>query len=1126
MKKSNKKLADKYDIQEKLGSGGMGIVYKAYDKENDRDVAIKILSPLKNKEENRSRLRREFRSLSNLEHPNIIKVYEYEIQSQNSYLVMEYLSGKNLIQWRKEQTHVETDKILDIIYQICSALEYIHSSGIIHRDLKPQNLMFVDETHEKMKLMDFGLVHTSYDTQIITHTGDMLGTPAYMSPEIISGKKADYRSDIYSLGIILYELLAGHLPFSGNLFSVIYKQTNEPPPPLPSNLKIPKLLAKMLFKTLKKDPADRFQSVTEIIHILSELSPTQISEPSRKIPRKADQIYQSNLTGRTDQLNKIHEILKKTMENPQILFIFGNFGSGKSRLMNEAIANFRDMNIKFLKIKLKKDETLAYNAISKITHKLIRLVFTKKYENLKMTLKDYAGEIIKVAPQLTNYEDFGDISPSQALGQAEDKLRLFESIRAFWVKCSREFAFAIIVDNLEFIDELSLEFLSYFIHNMNANPILLTFLGIKRNFSSPLKDAINTWQALSNATTLSLKNLSKSDVKKMVQTMLYGVDVSENIIELIYRKTEGNPFFVTEVVKMIVEDGMIYQKNAKWRTDSTNKFRIPATIRDVVINRLEALDAEARKTLKFAAVIGFEFSFDVLLEIVKKDEDGLLDDIEELLRSELIKEIPHSAYDRYKFNSSAVQEVLYSSHNRRRLKLLHEKIAHAIEKIYHHQLEEKTEILAYHYYRGKDMENAIKYLLKRGEKAETAYDYSVALESYTKAIKSAQRLTDSQKLIHVYLKRGNLYRKQADYDPALEDLERVKDLSEDINDNQLRGIALSDMGAIYTDLNDLKKAKIYLEQAYEIFKALDDAKNLINVSNHIAVMNYYEGDIRLAMENFKKTVELRKHHQTTERLADLYGNIGTCYMKVGDYDNALRYYDRALEMADKSDFPDYVNALAYNNKAQIYRYRQNYSNSILYYRKALELNRKIKNRQWESYNLYNLSEVYVDIGDYEKAIACVRDSLEIEKRINNKVNIIDCLTLLAHYHILQKELEKAEEYLTEASKVLRGIDYSFGKMQIYIEHGFVRHERGEFAIRDQYFEKSISINPKDGIYEITKYLCRIGEIEEAKKYLQMAIEQQIKITRFSESDKAFDRAIKDPEFWELLRQVFDYDPTF
>jgi tetratricopeptide (TPR) repeat protein len=583
---------------------------------------------------------------------------------------------------------------------------------------------------------------------------------------------------------------------------------------------------------------------------------------------------------------------------------------------------------------------------------------------------------------------------------------------------------------------------------------------------------------------------------------------------------------VAEVVKMIVEDEMIYQKDAKWRTDSTDKFRIPATIQDVVINRLEALDAVPRKTLKFAAVIGVEFSFDVLLKIVKKDEDGLLDDIEELLRSELIKEIPHSAYDRYKFNSSVVQEVLYSSHNRRRLKLLHEKIARAIEKIYHHQLEEKTEILAYHYFRGKDMENAIKYLLKRAEKAESAYDYTVALESYAKAIKSAQRLNDPKKLIQIYLKRGNLYRKQADYELALEDLQQVKDLSEEIDDNQMRGIALSDMGAIYTDLNNLKKAKIYLDQAYEIFKELDDALNLIGVSNHIAVMNFYEGDIRLAMENFKKTVELCKHHQNTERLADLYGNIGACYMKVGDYDNALKYYDRVLEMADESDFPDYVNALAYNNKGQIYRYRQNYPNSILYYRKALELNRKIKNRQWESFNLYNLSEVYVDIGDYEKAIACVRESLEIEKRINNKVNIIDCLTLLAHDHILQKKLEKAEECLMEASKILKGIDYPFGKMQVYAEYGFLRHAREDYNIRDQYFEKAISINPKDGIYEITKYLCRIGEIEEAKKYLQMAIDQQIKITRFSESDKAFNDAIKDPEFWELLRQVFDYDPTF
>ena len=264
-------LSDRYELGERLGSGGMSNVYKATDRILERTVAVKVLAEhLSDDDRFVARFRREALAVAKLIHPNIVQVYDTGVDSDRHFIVMEYVEGRSGAQILQREGRLDPETTVEIGVQSCAGLEYAHRNGIIHRDVKPGNLMIVggpagDGRDMTVKLTDFGIARAAEQTRI-TQVGSVVGTAAYLAPEQVRGEEATPASDVYALGVVLYQFLTGRLPYEGaSLAELAVRQQNERPlAPRTYNEEVPETLSAAVLRSLEGEPERRFLSASQL----------------------------------------------------------------------------------------------------------------------------------------------------------------------------------------------------------------------------------------------------------------------------------------------------------------------------------------------------------------------------------------------------------------------------------------------------------------------------------------------------------------------------------------------------------------------------------------------------------------------------------------------------------------------------------------------------------------------------------------------------------------------------------------------------------------------------------------------------------------------------------------------
>ncbi len=754
-------FGNRYRVDAKLGEGGMGVVYKAHDSLLQRSVAIKTLTPALLGADGVRRFLREAQSSASLNHPHIVSIFDVVEEAGSFAIVMELVEGKTL----RELLPLSIDRLIEITTQILQGLEYAHAQGIVHRDIKPENIVIAADG--VAKLMDFGLARSEGRSRL-TQTGLIVGTVSYLAPEQALGGQVDGRSDLYSLGAVLYEAVAGHPPFaSEDPISVITQHINVPPvAPHWHNPAVPQGIETVILKLLAKDPLRRYQTAREVLEALTAVRTATPSTPTlgpEKLagPDLVQRIVHSPMVGREAELLRLRELIDRAIAGRGgVVLINGPLGVGKTRLVDEAATFARMRGVTVVSGKAYEGAP-PFEPFVKVLRELARGVDS---ETLTTRLGEFVPDVVALVPEL---ERQIPKLPKRVLGSPEDqKNRLFIGVAKFLEETTSKSPLLLFLDDMHIADASSVELLQHVARRTETSRVLVVVAYRAEDIPSSPSGRMfgQVTHALSReafCTLIALRPLGEKQVVDLITRMADHPTRPVRFGQRIFEVTEGNPYFIEEVIKGLFEQGTLYIKDGHWSTDFDNiqdysLLEVPTSVHGAVEARLRNLSDPTRQILSHAAVIGRQFDFDTLRALTETDETSLLDRVEEAIRAQLIREVRSAGADVYEFAQPMLRQVLYDAIPRRRRRLLHRQVGEALEQLYARKLDAHMEALALHFAEAEESEKTLTYARRAAKKAAAVFAYDEAVSYLQQAIAAAQDLDRPTERLELTEELGDL----------------------------------------------------------------------------------------------------------------------------------------------------------------------------------------------------------------------------------------------------------------------------------------------------------------------------------------------------------------------------------
>lgn len=732
----------RYQLQSRLGEGAQKRVFLARDKELDRDVVIGVLNRRQIESDSLSRLRREAKAMARLdEHPNVVSVYDIGEEEGNPFIVTQYVRGGSvadvLSACRPEP--LPLPEAIRIAAQTCRALNHAHAHGILHRDVKPTNVWLMRDG--TVKLGDFGLA-LSLDRTDLTGEDMRVGTAAYIAPEQALGAAVGPQSDLYSLGVMLYEMVAGRRPFYGDTALAVISQHINSRPVAPSwhNPALNDALDRLILELLAKSPADRPTSAAVVADSLEAMlvgaSPAEARPAPVRETTSLDRLASGVFVGRIQEVMQLREGLKAALTGRGRLFLIsGEPGSGKTRLTEEltTYARMRGSCVLVGKCFDGKGAPAFWPWLQAIRRYAHDLEPNELHHVMGPGAADIAQLDSEIRQRLPALPAPPPLEPEQA------RFRLFDSITTFLRNAARSRPVLLILDDLQWADEPSLRLLQFLAQEMRDAHLLIvgTYRDVALGRGHPLARTLAEVGGGDLSHQIHLDGLSAEDVGRYIE-LTSGVSPPENLVQRIWSKTEGNPFFVCETIRLLITEGVLENPDAL----ADLQINIPPRVRDVVRRRLEQLSDHCNKTLTMAAVYGREFSLEVIeaLNDTPSDTDAerVLNDLEEAADARIITETPGSD-PAYLFTHDLVREAVYEQVKTVRRKRMHAQIASVLERLYQGpEIEHHLAELARHFVaaeRAGDPDKAIDYSVRAGRRSLEQLAYEEAARHFGAAVK-------------------------------------------------------------------------------------------------------------------------------------------------------------------------------------------------------------------------------------------------------------------------------------------------------------------------------------------------------------------------------------------------------
>ena len=958
-------ISKRYQLTRKLGEGGMGVVYYAHDRLTGMNVALKQVntnpanlltnsSAQNPSDDPRLSLAHEFQMMASLRHPNVVGVQDYGFgRNGQPFFTMTLLEDAQNLSHASQNQPISTK--IDFVMQILQALAYIHQRDILHRDLKPSNVL-VKNGH--VYVVDFGLAEAR-DTQ---HVG-VAGTLSYMSPEVLMGQKPTPASDLFSLGIILYEMIVGKHPFIGASVTDTITAIIQGEPDW-SALDITIDLLWVIQRLLEKSSADRYQTATEVMKALSQA--TEVPLPPETSDIRESFLQAARFIGREKELSQLMEGLKNIVsasKSPERAdtsqavgarwLIGGESGVGKSRLVEEIRIRAMVQGVMVVRGGAVSDGGLPYHLWRDLLRRMI----------LGVDVDELTLSVLKeIVPDLPTLLD----RPIPDFPEADDpttfQKRLFAGVEAVFRATLAQVPVLLIAEDLQWASEsiILLKDVSQLAHDL---PLMV--IGVYRDDERP-----NLPSELSGFEQINLHRLSTDEITRLSRSILGDIGERPQVVDLLERETEGNVFFLVEVVRALAEDAGSLA-DVGLATLPSQIFS--GGIRRIVSHRLERVSEWARELLNGVAVAGRRIDRKVISALAPTI------DIEAWLTECLNGAILSVSEEIYQFAHDKLREGILALLSDDQLRVLNERVANAIETVYADSIENFAGVLAQHYQKAENLQKEAHYTIIAAQQAQEAYNHHDSKRLYQRLLEiHAEQYSSNptQYLAKVYHGIGRACYGVSDYEGVRQWQNKALEMAKQANDIFLIGEAEFAIGEVDMRQGFYDASLALTIASKEKYKQAGNLKKVAYTLMSIGMIQARTGLLAEGTKTTEDCLKMMRELGDEVAIARAMNNYAICFDNAGEWDRALELYNESLD-----------------------------------------IRRRINDRSGISYSLVNIGALLKDMERYDEALGYLLEARKYMLPIGEKLSIGTCYSSIGDLYLSLKQYDESRHWIMESQKI-------------------------------------------------------------------------------------------------------------
>lgn len=911
-------LIGPYRVITTLGVGGMAEVLKVQDTRTGQYRALKIHFSPTDDEAILLRYRREQRALARCDHPNVVKAFEYGVHEGRPYLVMEFVQGVGLTRFLEErdlEPGPERDKMACLLgIQLASALDHIHARHLVHCDLKPDNILVTSD--EIVKLVDFGIA-LDLGQEGGSRDNELVGTYAFCSPEQVSGTPLDHRSDLYSMGVVLYLILTGHLPFvAENAIGYIFRHTGAPPePPEQYHPTLPAALRTLLFHLLEKAPVARPQSGRDVEQALKQYVEGVLMEAQRsrfealgteRTEQPTLRLFEPAFVGRRWEKAQLDGALTLLQAGASgLTLVLGEVGTGKSRLLDETTAEARARGLTVYAARCLPESDRPYQDIQELMEVIVQTLTTEDLLRLQNALAPHLPFLARAFPATSRLMPSG-LPPVPEADPRIELERIREALKAF-LEAVLTGPTVLVLKDLQWADHSTLSLLQAMAlderHSAKAPSLWLSCVATEE---LPLEHPVQRWLSTPPPALqlVPVLPLDPEEVESLVRSMIGGRLALGTLPLELRRNTRGNPLFIVEAVKALAEQGALTSHRSDdeeittWTVQRPGELKMQS-VREILARKLVRLSPEARRVLELGAILGRPFSYEWIRSASGMAEDALLDILDALMQRRILVERKGRSHSMFSFSHPMMAEGVLEQVDPLNRQGLHLRVADIWLSVHGADEPASVGLLGSHFYLGGDYAKAAPYLLHGAEGRLQLGLYQPALTLLEQAAACCQHAPelDPRIKVHIHLRLGLVRLYLGETERTIEALRTAFHEAQAIGQPELQGQAVFLLARLASRQGDYVTSCRQFAEALKVQRDCQDHVGMLRSLQGLAAGLWFLGDLGRSRKLFEESVTSARKLGDLSLLSHGTNGLGLVALHEGRHLDARRAFSEAADLS-------------------------------------------------------------------------------------------------------------------------------------------------------------------------------------------------------------------------------------